>query len=567
MASINLESLAARFFRILFSTLTLSLCVACIGCGGGSSGSGASPSVIAFTPAVSILPGGSASISFTAIADGPQKITLANLPDGITATPSSMTLEPGATGVFKLQASMSPAAAEFQAAGSASGGPGTDSITKNVIIQANGASGSTTASANVSLLVSIDNSQFMPAQTYLPVLKITTDGGAVIGADDYVTGSIEVQDPKNAQNNYTGTITIKGHGNTTWAMPKKPYTLKLDSKAPLLGMPSSKSWILLANYDDKSLLRNALAFELADRLGQVWAPRSVFVEIFLNAQYEGVYELTEKIDIAKNRLNITEMDDTDNSGKDLTGGYLLEIDVHRGEDFTWLSPGDVNYGIDDPDPATGQQSTYIENYVNTAEAALYSANFTDPGTGWPAYWDADSMIQWYLDEELMGNNDSVFWSSIYLYKDRNDPRLYMGPVWDFDISAGNVNYNPIVSPTQPWLTNSFYVKRLLEDPAFKADVKTKWAAVKATELDTLPAWIDQEAAALQQAQQNNFQRWPILGEYVWPNSEVANTYPGEVTFLKSWITQRVAWMDTLYGASSGQSTAAHDPGTGTPTAH
>jgi len=155
---------------------------------------------------------------------------------------------------------------------------------------------------------------------------------------------------------------------------------------------------------------------------------------------------------------------------------------------------------------------------------------------------------------LMGNNDSVFWSSIYLYKDRNNPRLYMGPVWDFDISAGNVNYNPIVSPTQPWLTNSFYVKHLLTDPAFTADVRNKWAAVKTTQLDTLPAWIDQEAAALQQAQQNNFQRWPILGEYVWPNSEVANTYQGEVTFLKSWITQRIAWMDTLYG---GQSAAVH----------
>jgi hypothetical protein len=482
-------------------------------------------------------------------------VTLANLPDGITVLPSQLTIDPGVIAVFQLHADISPLAASFQSAGSANGGPGTDSVTKTVIVQSHAAADAKlTDNVNVSLIIAIDNPQFVPVQTYLPVLKITTDGGAAIGPDNYVAGSAQIQDPEHSENNYTGTVTIKGHGNTTWAMPKKPYTLKLDSKAPLLGMPSGKSWILLANYDDKTLIRNALAFELATRLGQAWAPHSAFVEIFLNNQYEGVYQLAEKINVAKDRLNITEMSDTDNDGDALTGGYLLEIDVHQDEDFTFRSNQGVSYGLIDPDPATGQQSAYIQNYVNTAEAAMYSPNFTDPSAGWPAYWDADSMIQWYLDEELMGNNDSVFWSSIYLYKDRNNPRLYMGPVWDFDISAGNVNYNPIVSPTQPWLTNSFYVKHLLTDPAFTADVRNKWAAVKTTQLDTLPAWIDQEAAALQQAQQNNFQRWPILGEYVWPNSEVANTYQGEVTFLKSWITQRIAWMDTLYG---GQSAAVH----------
>lgn len=560
MLSNHLKFSAIRRFRALFLPLTLVFCIAATGCGSGSgSSSSLTLSVVPFTSSISILPGGTAEITFTFLGPEPAKVSLLNLPEGITATPGTMTLQPGITGVFKLQANGSPAASDFEAA--AHVGPGTDGVRKNLVIDATETSGSASATANVSLLISLDNSQFVPAQTYLPVLRINTDGGAAIGADNYVTGSLQVQDPQHAANNYTGTLNIKGHGNTTWAMPKKPYRLKLDSKAPLLGMPSSKNWILLANYDDKTLLRNALAFELANRLGQAWTPRSALVEIFLNNQYEGVYQLTEKIDIAKNRVNITEMDDTDNSGTALTGGYLLEIDVRQGEDFTWLSPQHVNYGLDDPDPATGQQSAYIENYVNTAEGAMYSANFTDPATGWQAWWDADAMIQWYLDEELMGNNDSVFWSSIYLYKDRNNPLIYMGPVWDFDISSGNVNYNPIVSPTHPWLTNSFYIKRLLQDPAFVAMVQAKWATVKPTQLDTLPAWIDQQAAALQGAEQNNFQRWPILGQYVWPNSEVAGSYQGEVAFLKSWITQRIAWMNTLYGASSGSPSSAHSSGT------
>jgi hypothetical protein len=365
----------------------------------------------------------------------------------------------------------------------------------------------------------------------------------------------------------TGTINIKGHGNSTWVMPKKPYRVKLDDKAPLLGMPSSKNWILLANYDDKTLLRNALAFELANRLGQAWAPRSVFVEIYLNDQYEGVYELTEKIDIAKNRVNITEMDDTDNDGDALTGGYLIEIDARRDEDFNFISHHHYGFGLIDPDPPTGQQGAYIQDYINRAEDVLYGDNFTDPQTGWPAYYDTDSMIQWYFDEELMGNNDGGFFSSVYLYKKRTDPHLYMGPVWDFDISSGNVNYSSIVNPTQPWVSESSYIKRLLQDPVFKAALQAKWATAKAPQLDTLAAWIDQEAAALQQAQQNNYQRWLILGESVWPNSEVANTYQGEVAFLKSWITQRIAWMDTLYGASSDQSAASHSPATRPSTPH
>ena len=186
--------------------------------------------------------------------------------------------------------------------------------------------------------------------------------------------------------------------------------------------------------------------------------------------------------------------------------------------------------------------------MQQAENVLYSAGFADPATGYPQYLDQDSFIGWYLVNELFKNNDAAFWSSCWLYKDRND-KLFMGPVWDFDLGAGNINYNGNDDPTGWWLrsnplTYTQWTKRLFDDPAFAAAVASRWKQLKKTQFDTLSAYIDENAAALDQSQQNNFQRWPILGQYVPPNAEVAGSYQGEVDYLKSWLTKRIAWMDS-----------------------
>jgi hypothetical protein len=385
----------------------------------------------------------------------------------------------------------------------------------------------------------------------LPVFEITTDNAAPITSEvDYVSGNISITpQPASTDASFSGTMQIRGHGNTTWVLPKKPYKVKLDTKAGLLGMAPGKTWVLLANYDDKSLLRDQVAFETSRRLGLAWTPNSRFVELFLNGQSEGKYQLTEEIKIDKNRVNIPEMDDTDLSGKALTGGYLMEVDT-RGDpdDILFKTSRGVLFDLHDPDPAAPQQLTYIQNYMQQAENVLYSSTFTDPATGYTQYLDQESFVNWYLVNELFKNNDAVFWSSCWLYKDRSG-KIFMGPAWDFDIGAGNVNYNGNSDPTGWWLRSNplpftQWTKRLFDDPAFAALVAARWKQVKATQFDTLSAYIDQNAAALSQSQQNNFQRWPILGQYVVPNAEVAGSYQGEVNYLKSWLTQRIAWMDS-----------------------
>jgi hypothetical protein len=441
-----------------------------------------------------------------------------------------------------------------------SGQPNSSTKTITVVGNSNGV----TASAALSFTTSLSNVSFNPdpGSTGLPVVQITTTGGVPITSRDlYVTGSVTIVPGTQTPGvGYTGTMQIKGHGHSTWGMPKKPYKIKLDSKASLLGMPSNKSWVLLANYDDKTMLRDYIASELSDRLGLPWASHSGYVELYLNGQYQGTYELIEQVKVASSRVNITSMAETDISGDALTGGYLLQIDTRQDEAFIFTTTHGVPFGLEDPDftpdPEIPQQTSYIQNYVQSAENALYSSTYTDPATGWPAYFDSNALVNFYLVNEIMGNRDGgKFYSSDYVYKDRSNPLLYMGPVWDFDISSGNENEATIENPTVPWMNiRASWYARLFTDPAFKAKVVTQWNSVKQSQLDTLPAFIDQAAAVVAQAQSNNFKRWPILGETVWPNPQALGSYQAEVDYLKTWLNLRIGYLDSQFNGKSATKT-------------
>jgi hypothetical protein len=411
-------------------------------------------------------------------------------------------------------------------------------------------SGSNTSGSiktGVAMNIVLENPAFVPASTNLPVISINTANAApVTSEDDYVDATIKIVDSTNSKNNYTGTMGIKGHGNSTWAMPKKPYRLNLDSKAPLLGMTSDSNWILLANYDDKAMIRNDVSMEMSRMFGLAWTPAMVFAEVYLNGVYNGTYQLSEKVEVSKARLDIGSIDDTDNSGADLTGGYLGEIDHYYGETFMMTSLAGLPIGIADPDPPTATQSAYFTGAFRAAESALYKNNFTDPTVGWQASWNKASAVNYFLVEELAGNQDADDWSSYYFYKPRSDDLFYFGPVWDMDVTLGNNNYGVIASPTVPWVsTQSQWYAQLFKDPAFLAAVKAQWTAVR-PQIATLPAYIDTRSAALRLAAQNNYSRWPTLGEKIWPNATAAGTYQGEVDFLKNWLTQRIAYMDAHY---------------------
>jgi hypothetical protein len=385
---------------------------------------------------------------------------------------------------------------------------------------------------------------FLPKRVNLPVLRITTDNGApIVSKEVYLTGQMSLVSSVTGAPAVNGGLQIRGRGNSTWDIhPKKPYRLKLTDKQSLLGMPSSKDWVLLANYSDKSLLRNAVALDLGSRMGFPWTPRSAFVEVYLNDRYDGVYQLMENIKVTKDRVNIDELAAADVGMDKISGGYLLEVDFREDGYTMHTTIDDLPIVFQSPEEPAPAQEAYIKGYINDFEAALHSSTFADPTTGYAAYIDVDSFIRFYLVNEVFRNVDANMWSSCWMYKPRGG-KLFMGPLWDFDLAAGNANYADAFKTAGWHIRNAKWFSRLFEDPAFAARVKTAWNEIKADELPAMFEQITSRSAGLQQAQLNNFQRWPILETWVWPNYQIPGSYSGEIDYLRSFLTTRIAWID------------------------
>jgi glycopeptide antibiotics resistance protein len=385
-------------------------------------------------------------------------------------------------------------------------------------------------------------------KTYLPTITInTTDAQEITSKEFYVTGTYKIAG-LDGSILHEGSLEIKGRGHSTWDMPKKPYRLKLTDKAALMGMPSNKHWVLLANYADKTLMRNDLAFKLSQMLGMEYTPRSVHVELSLNGSYQGVYQLTEHIRIGTDRINIPELKVTDTSEDKISGGYLIEVDARRGEDFCFDSTKtSMVFCLSSPETLLEsgweEQKQYIVNYVNQTDEAIFGDQFKDTDTGYAAYIDVDSAIQYYLINELFKNVDAGFIFSSFLFKKRNG-KLFFGPIWDFDFAIGNVDYGGADNPEGWHILNAPWYKRMFEDPAFELKVKTRWKQMKtAGMLDALFQHIDNQTVFFNDAQGNNFNKWPILSVYVWPNRVVTGSYQGEIDAMKEWLALRIAWMD------------------------
>jgi len=382
----------------------------------------------------------------------------------------------------------------------------------------------------------LENEDFLPSAQYLPTLRITTDEAAPITSkDEYVAGSVAIE-PIDGSDPCALSATrmeIKGRGNTTWGMPKKPYALKLEDSAPLCGMPAAENWVLLANYADKTLLRNMVAFTLAERFGLEHTPQSHFVEVYLNGRYDGVYQLTEKIEAEDNRIELSD------------DGFVLEADdrTWAEDDVGFVTQRGTHLLIQEPGDLSEEQTAAIQGYIEALETALYSEGFADPVNGYAKYMDTRSFIRWGLVNELFRNLDANFHSSCWMYGEDAEAKLFMGPVWDFDIAAGNADYDNGEKTEGWWVFDAAWLKRMMEDPAFRQAVTDTWNELKAEHIDTLPALIDELAAGLAGAQENNFNRWPILDAAVWPNPQVGGSYEAELDYLKTWLSQRAAWMD------------------------
>lgn len=415
----------------------------------------------------------------------------------------------------------------------------------------------------------------------LPILIIDTHGEEIIDEPKIGADLKIIDNGASATNHLTdppvfeSRIGIEIRGSSSQMFPKKQYGVELWDEeddgydASLLGFPEEEDWIFFAPYNDKTLMRDVLAYKLGRDMGR-YAPRTKYCEVVLNGEYNGVYVLIEKIKRDKNRLDINKLNPDEISGNDLTGGYIFKIDKTSGDSGPgWVSsyppPGRsgeqvIHFQYEDPkhDEIVPEQKQYIQNYVRQFEDALRGDDFADPESGYAAYIDVSSFVDYFLINELTKNVDA-YRLSTFMHKQRDSDggKLFMGPIWDYNLGFGNVDYCTNgnaegfvmrfnhVCPDDYWLV-PFWWSRLFEDPAFRDKVTTRWKELRggAFKTETIHARIDSMADLLSQgARQRNFERWPVLGTYVWPNYFVGPTFERELTWLKDWIADRTAWLD------------------------
>lgn len=372
--------------------------------------------------------------------------------------------------------------------------------------------------------------------TGLPIIYINTNGVEINSKDIEIPGTLTIDGGRNYSMLNNTTMAIRGRGNSTWWLhPKKPYQLKFESKNEMLGMPKDKKWIFLAEYSDKTMLRNVAAFEMGYLSKLEFTPKSAFAEVYLNNQYNGTYSISQKVEAGSNRVVLG------------STGYLLEIDQ-----LDRLDPGDVYFrtndfliNIKEPElTIDSNEYNYVKNLLNEFENVLKSDQFKDPNIGYAKYIDVDSFIDWYLINEIAKNQDSKDFSSIFLNV-MPGGKIKMGPIWDFDLAFGNVNYSDATNPTGFWVKDHKWYARLFQDPLFVAKVKLRFIYFKDRQ-NLIIDKIDTYANYLKWAQEENDKKWNTIGVYVWPNHLVLGTYEAEVNQLKTWYSQRMNWLGTAF---------------------
>ncbi len=379
--------------------------------------------------------------------------------------------------------------------------------------------------------------------TGLPMMYITTDGLQDITSKDYYIGANMVlkEDVRTraAGDVIESRVNIKGRGNSSWKFPKKPFRLKFDEKISLLDMHKDKSWVLLPNYNDKSMLRNSLAFYMSSISNLDYTPESHFVELIFNGKYWGTYLLCEKLKISNHRVAV---------GDD---GFLLEVDSRAPSEadsrYFGLSHLENVVNIKDPEVEYSDENyRYAKDFVISAEEALFGRNFTDPKTGWQAYMDMDSFVDWYLIHEIGKNLDSNFDTSCFMHFARGG-KLMMGPVWDMDVAYGNMDQanQSCYRPTGFHIKYTQWYTRLFKDPAFVKRVKERFNYFYRHQNEIL-ANVNADAQYLKYSAQENNDVWHVFNVKTWPNYNIWGSYQNEVQELKTWFVTRMEWLKTQF---------------------
>ena len=442
-----------------------------------------------------------------------------------------------------------------------------------------------------------ENSSVKINQTNLPIVFIDTRHGDVspniIHKDYVIPARMKIISNEDGINygdtlahpdqtvDYDGWISIRYRGNTSFsASEKKPYairTLETDDvegkkrKAAIMGMPKDNKWVMLAPYNDRSMIRDVMMFQLA-RPYFDYVPRAKHCEMVLDGIYYGVFVMCEKPSQGKHRLNL---DDPGDSGDELTGGYHLEIDRDdekyffrskhilkdkNGRAYTYNNRTVFQYKFPDYEDMTDTQRKYIQNQINLMDKSLESADFANPETGYRKYLDPISFIDQQLSQEVSGNIDGYRLSTnIYKQRDSQNP-LIRTTLWDFNLGFGNA-MQMHGTDTDYWVYENTYIpsndykvpfwwSRMMEDPAYVVQLKQRWTEYRqgAYSDKRLYATIDSLVNLLQDGgalDRNNTAYTMFGGKYVWPvpNVETVNTYDKEIAHIKEWLKARIAWLD------------------------
>ena len=383
----------------------------------------------------------------------------------------------------------------------------------------------------------------------LPVIYLRTDDGKAVSSKvDYKAGSIEIHDPEHKywdKDVFSARMQIRGRGNSTWdpwGKPKLPYMIKLEEKERIFNLSNDKSWNLLANWVDKSLLRNRVCFELSKILGFSWTLKAVPVEVYFNGQYVGLYDFVEHKKVSAERVNI----DVE------AGDMYFEIESNMDEPVCWETEHGHPMMFKDPEYPTAEQQTFAKQFFKEFEDALWNKEFQKV---YDQYIDVDSFINYFIVEEFSKDVDGNLRKSTFLTLTKGG-KLEMYHVWDFDISLGNCDYyGDSKQPWEGWWTKTQnmwgwghgWYYRLFMDPTFTQMVKDRWNAVY-PEFKAFYDQIDVMVAEMGDAPIRNHNKWKRLNTYDWPQYKVTGSYQGEVEWLKENYRKRLEWMNTNINA-------------------
>jgi len=410
----------------------------------------------------------------------------------------------------------------------------------------------------------------------LPILITETYGQTVTYAERHIykQSSVVVVEPDdtsgraamNGPFDFSGRSGFRVRGrSSSFLWPKMQYALETwdpydnDKPVSILGLPQESDWVLVGPYSDKTLMRTVLPYQWSNEIGR-YAARTQFVEMFLNTNdrvlsygdYLGVYVFMEKIKRDENRVNIKELAPAHNAEPEITGGYILRKDWAESPHFDTVTGMELEYREPKAEEITEPQKEYIKRYMDEFETVLYGSDFMNPVDGYGKYIDVDSFIDYHLMTEMPKNGDG-YYHSTFIYKDRGK-KLELGPAWDYNLSMGNFGSGELSSPqgwyypVRPQNGTHKWLIRLFEDLEFRIKTADRWFDLRETIFNNskLLSDIDGVALLLDEAQARNFERWDTLGQqidYNPPGGRDRDTYQKEVDWLKTWLEDRLTWMD------------------------